>query len=43
MVALDPPEVHAIPLEKVIGDIKRVPTDCDSVLTARSIGICFGD
>jgi phosphofructokinase-like protein len=43
MVALDPPQVYAIPLKEVIGDIKRVPTDCDSIITGRSIGICFGD
>ncbi|MEK7486508.1 MAG: 6-phosphofructokinase [Planctomycetota bacterium] len=43
MVALVPPLVKAIPIEQVIGDIKRVPIDCDSVLTAKDIGICFGD
>ena len=43
MVALDPPEVKAIPLEKVIGWQKCVPLESDTVLTAREIGICFGD
>lgn len=43
MVALDPPLVKAVPLEQVIGDIKRVPITSDSVLTAKDIGICFGD
>jgi 6-phosphofructokinase len=43
MVALDPPEVKAVPLKKVIGKIKRVPLDSDSIQTARDIGICFGD
>ena len=43
MVALDPPQVKAIPLEEVIGRQKTVPLDSDTVRTARDIGICFGD
>ncbi|MBN1614326.1 MAG: ATP-dependent 6-phosphofructokinase [Deltaproteobacteria bacterium] len=43
MVALVPPEVKAVPLAEVIGLIKNVPIDCDSVKTAREIGISFGD
>jgi 6-phosphofructokinase 1 len=43
MVALDPPRVKAVPFEEVIGSIKRVPLDSDSIQTARDIGICFGD
>jgi 6-phosphofructokinase 1 len=43
MVALDPPDVKAVPLEQVIGSIKSVPLDSDSIQTARDIGICFGD
>ena len=43
MVALIPPEVKAVPREEVIGHIKNVPVDCDSVKTAREIGISFGD
>jgi phosphofructokinase-like protein len=43
MVALDPPEVKAVPLAKVIGSIKRVPLDSDTMQTARDMGICFGD
>jgi 6-phosphofructokinase 1 len=43
MVALDPPEVKAVPLEQVIGSIKRVSLDSDSIQTARDIGICLGD
>jgi len=43
MVALDPPVVKAIPLEEVIGKIKSVPLESDTVQTARDIGICFGD
>lgn len=43
MVALDPPVVKAIPLSDAIGRMKTVPLDCDTILTARSIGISFGD
>jgi 6-phosphofructokinase 1 len=43
MVALDPPEVKAIPLEQVIGGIKRIPLESDTIQTAREIGICLGD
>ncbi|MCX5813644.1 MAG: ATP-dependent 6-phosphofructokinase [Proteobacteria bacterium] len=43
MVALDPPEVKAIPLEEVIGKIRNVSVDCDTVRTAREIGVSFGD
>ena len=43
MVALHPPEVRAVPLEEAIAQIKRVPTTGDIVLTARDMGISFGD
>jgi 6-phosphofructokinase 1 len=43
MVALDPPTVRAVPLTDAIGRMKSVPLDSDSVLTARDLGICFGD
>lgn len=43
MISLDPPDVKAIPLEKVVGSMKRVPSDSDAVKTAREIGISFGD
>ena len=43
MVALDPPKVRTVPLSDAIGRMKRVPLDCDTVLTARELGICFGD
>ena len=43
MVALDPPTVRYVPLKKVAGRMKRVPLDCDSILTGRELGICFGD
>ncbi len=43
MVALDPPIVNYVPLEEATCRMKTVPLDCDTVLTARDLGICFGD
>jgi len=43
MVALDPPKVEYVPLADSIGRMKTVPLDCDTLLTARDLGICFGD
>ncbi len=43
MVALDPPTVKPVPIAAAIGRMKSVPLDCDTVITARSLGICFGD
>jgi ATP-dependent phosphofructokinase / diphosphate-dependent phosphofructokinase len=43
MVALDPPFVRYVPIEEVAGHMKRVPLDCDTILTARDLGITFGD
>jgi len=43
MVALDPPNVRYVPLSEAISRMKTVPLDCDSILTARELGICFGD
>ncbi|HSF17303.1 MAG TPA: ATP-dependent 6-phosphofructokinase [Vicinamibacteria bacterium] len=43
MVALDPPTVRRVPLASAIGRMKVVPLDCDSILTARELGICLGD
>jgi 6-phosphofructokinase 1 len=43
MVALDPPTVHYVSLERVIAHLKTVPLDCDTMLTARDLGISFGD
>jgi phosphofructokinase-like protein len=43
MVALDPPAVRYVPLKKVAGRMKQVPLDCDTILTGRELGICFGD
>ncbi|HRQ38917.1 MAG TPA: ATP-dependent 6-phosphofructokinase [Chloroflexota bacterium] len=43
MVALDPPNVNYVPLAKVAGRMKQVPLDSDTVLTARDLGVSFGD
>jgi len=43
MVALDPPVVKTIPITEAIKGMKLVPLDCDTILTARSLGISFGD
>ena len=43
MVALDPPTVRYVPLEQATHRMKSVPLDCDTVITARSLGISLGD
>lgn len=42
MVALDPPNILAVPLGQAIAKIKTVPLDSDVIHTARSLGICLG-
>jgi 6-phosphofructokinase 1 len=43
MVALDPPNVRAVPLDEAISRTKTVPLESDVVATARALGICLGD
>ena len=43
MVALNPPTVDYVPLAEATRRQKKVPLDCDSILTARDMGINFGD
>lgn len=43
MVALDPPTVKYVPLADATKRMKTVPLDCDTVLTARDLGMTFGD
>ncbi len=43
MVALDPPTVRYVPLSSAIARMKTVPLDCDTMQTARDLGISFGD
>lgn len=43
MVSLAPPTVRYVPLADAAHRQKLVPPDCDTMLTARDLGICFGD
>lgn len=43
MVALDPPEILAVPLEEATARLKLVPTHGEIVQTARRLGVSFGD
>ena len=43
MVAFRPPDIVAVPLEKIVGRTRNVPTDFDVVRTARAMGISLGD
>ena len=43
MVAFHPPHIVAVPLEKVVGRTRNVPTDFDVVRTARAMGVSLGD
>ena len=44
MVCLRPPNVESIPLSKAAtGQPRKVPVDSDTILSARMMGICFGD
>jgi len=43
MVALDPPTVKYVPLADATKRMKSVPLDCDTMLTARDLGMSFGD
>jgi 6-phosphofructokinase 1 len=43
MVAFQPPDIVARRLEDVVGKIKTVPRDSDLLLTAKGLGVTFGD
>ena len=43
MVALDPPDVLAVPLAEAIAETKNVPITSDILKTARALGTCMGD
>lgn len=43
MVGYNPPWISRVPLEQVIGRSRPVPLDSDTMLTARELGIEFGD
>jgi ATP-dependent phosphofructokinase / diphosphate-dependent phosphofructokinase len=43
VVVLDPPTVKYIPIGEVADRVRRVPIHSDSIMTARDLGISFGD
>ncbi|MDX1579437.1 MAG: ATP-dependent 6-phosphofructokinase, partial [Gemmatimonadota bacterium] len=43
MVALDPPDIRPVPLDEALESVKRVPVEGDAVMTARALGVSFGD
>src|ERR1044071_4305563 len=43
MVANHPPDLVPVPLGEVVGRYKTVPLDSDLILTARALGVSFGD
>ena len=43
MAALRSTDIVAVPIEEAIGQMRSVPMDSDIILTARSLGISFGD
>src|SRR5437899_4834244 len=43
MVALAPPDIIARRLDEVVGRIKTVPMDLDLLVTAKALGVTFGD
>jgi 6-phosphofructokinase len=43
MVAFAPPDIISRPLAEVVGKTKTVPPDFDLLLTAKALGVTFGD
>jgi 6-phosphofructokinase len=43
MVAFHPPDIVAVPLERVVGRTRTIPPDFDVVRTAKAMGISMGD
>lgn len=43
MVAFHPPDIVAVPLEKIVGRTRNIPPDFDLIRTARAVGISLGD
>lgn len=43
MVALQGGTINAVPLNEAVGGVKQVPLDSDVVVTARQLGVSFGD
>jgi phosphofructokinase-like protein len=43
MVALQAQQVKYVPIAEALGRMKFVPVDCDTIQTARDLGLSFGD
>jgi 6-phosphofructokinase 1 len=43
MVALNPPNINYVPIKQAVERMKRVPLAGNGVVTARALGISFGD
>lgn len=43
MVASRPPDIVPVPFQDVVGRMKTVPLDSDLILSARALGVSFGD
>ncbi len=43
MVALQPPRIAPVPISEAIANPRRVPLDSDTIITARDLGVSFGD
>jgi 6-phosphofructokinase 1 len=43
MVASRPPDIVPVPLEEVVGKVRKVPLDSDTVQVARALNVCLGD
>jgi ATP-dependent phosphofructokinase / diphosphate-dependent phosphofructokinase len=43
MVAFDPPDIVSRPIVECVGKTKTVPLDFDLVMTAKAMGVTFGD
>jgi ATP-dependent phosphofructokinase / diphosphate-dependent phosphofructokinase len=43
MVASHPPDIVARRLDEVVGKTRTVPMDFDLLLTAKALGVTFGD
>jgi 6-phosphofructokinase len=43
MVALNPPKLDFVPLERAVEQLRLVPPDGELILVARALNICFGD
>jgi 6-phosphofructokinase 1 len=43
MVAYQPPEIVAVPLDRIVGRTRNVPADFDLVRAARAVGVSLGE